>query len=237
METTSWIMGMLFGTAFLALGGSQPASDLYDVDVRELASLWEKERISPTDPYALKHAELKQRLQGLVTQYPEALRIRMAGRSAEGREIFLVSAGTGSRKILLWSQMHGDEPTATCSLLDIFRFFGLHGQEGWVAQLLRDYTLLFVPMLNPDGAERGQRRNAQNIDINRDARMLQTPEGRLLKDLKGAFSFLFKELKIHSAIAEITSQAEGEEILKALEDFPSLIPPRKTGLPRPQRES
>jgi hypothetical protein len=36
-------------------------------------------------------------------------------------------------------------------------------------------------MLNPDGAQRFQRRNAQGIDINRDARRLQTPEGKLLK--------------------------------------------------------
>jgi hypothetical protein len=41
-----------------------------------------------------------------------------------------------------------------------------------------------VPMLNPDGAERFQRRNAQGIDINRDALLLQTPEGRVLKALR-----------------------------------------------------
>jgi hypothetical protein len=41
-----------------------------------------------------------------------------------------------------------------------------------------------VPMLNPDGAERFQRRNAQGIDINRDALRLQTPEGRALKALR-----------------------------------------------------
>jgi hypothetical protein len=39
-------------------------------------------------------------------------------------------------------------------------------------------------MLNPDGAERHQRRNAQSIDINRDALRLQTPEGRVLKALR-----------------------------------------------------
>ena len=39
-------------------------------------------------------------------------------------------------------------------------------------------------MLNPDGAERFQRRNAQSIDINRDALRLQTPEGRALKTLR-----------------------------------------------------
>ena len=39
-------------------------------------------------------------------------------------------------------------------------------------------------MLNPDGAERFERRNAQGIDINRDALRLQTPEGKALKALR-----------------------------------------------------
>lgn len=39
-------------------------------------------------------------------------------------------------------------------------------------------------MLNPDGAVRFQRRNAQNIDINRDAFALRTPEAKLLKEIQ-----------------------------------------------------
>ncbi len=39
-------------------------------------------------------------------------------------------------------------------------------------------------MLNPDGAERYARRNAQAIDINRDALQLSTPEGRVLKAVR-----------------------------------------------------
>ena len=53
-----------------------------------------------------------------------------------------------------------------------------------VARILSRLTLHVVPMLNPDGAERFQRRNAQSIDINRDALRLQTPEGRALKALR-----------------------------------------------------
>ena len=44
-----------------------------------------------------------------------------------------------------------------------------------------------VPMLNPDGAERYARRNAQAIDINRDALHLSTPEGRVLKAVRDRF--------------------------------------------------
>ena len=39
-------------------------------------------------------------------------------------------------------------------------------------------------MLNPDGAEKFTRENAQQIDINRDAVAQQTPEGKLLYELK-----------------------------------------------------
>jgi hypothetical protein len=39
-------------------------------------------------------------------------------------------------------------------------------------------------MLNPDGAEINQRYNAWDIDINRDARVLTTPEAQLLKHLR-----------------------------------------------------
>jgi hypothetical protein len=39
-------------------------------------------------------------------------------------------------------------------------------------------------MLNPDGTERYQRRNAQAIDVNRDALNLATPEGQVLKAVR-----------------------------------------------------
>jgi hypothetical protein len=39
-------------------------------------------------------------------------------------------------------------------------------------------------MLNPDGTERTQRRNAQEVDVNRDALHLASPEGRFLKAVR-----------------------------------------------------
>jgi hypothetical protein len=88
---------------------------------------------------------------------------------------------------MLWSQMHGDEPTATAALFDVFEYLARHRDDPPVRRLLTQLTLHVVPMLNPDGAERFQRRNAQSIDINRDALRLQTPEGRLLKALRDKY--------------------------------------------------
>jgi hypothetical protein len=53
-------------------------------------------------------------------------------------------------------------------------------------------------------------------------------DGKLLKKSEEAFSFLFNELKIHSAIVEISTEKEARTILEALKKFPSLIPYRKT---------
>lgn len=115
-----------------------------------------------------------------------AYEIKQAGESFEARPIHCVKTGTGPRKILLWSQMHGDEPTATMAIFDILNF--LDGKNDGFDEarhlILSETSLYFVPMLNPDGAERYQRRNAQNIDINRDALHLQAPESRILKELQ-----------------------------------------------------
>jgi len=53
-------------------------------------------------------------------------------------------------------------------------------------------------------------------------------DGTLLKNSEEAFSFLFKELKIILAIAEIHSEQEVEILLSAAEKIPSITPPRKT---------
>ncbi len=111
--------------------------------------------------------------------------MEVVGHSVEGRAIHHVRFGQGPRHVLLWSQMHGDEPTATTALFELFEYVRRHRDEpagrGGCSPAL---TLHAVPMLNPDGAERFQRVNAQGIDINRDALRLQTPEGRTLKALR-----------------------------------------------------
>lgn len=107
--------------------------------------------------------------------------VRELGKSIEGRSINLISVGEGSTSVLLWSQMHGNEPTATGSIFDILNFLTSDQFVEEKQTLLQNVTLHFVPMLNPDGASIFRRYNALGIDINRDALRLQTPEGQALK--------------------------------------------------------
>jgi hypothetical protein len=99
----------------------------------------------------------------------------------------MITTGAGPYRVILWSQMHGDEPTATAALFDLLDYFARHRTDPVVERIYSQLTLYIVPMLNPDGAERYTRRNAQGIDINRDALRLQSPEGQLLKALRDRF--------------------------------------------------
>ena len=152
---------------------------------RELFENHERYKKSEITTRRFKHADLVRWLK----QYEEQKVIRSspAGTSAEGRAIPLVEFGTGSTKVLLWSQMHGDEPTATMALADILNFFAQEPNHRVTKTLREQLTLLILPMLNPDGAERFQRRTAHGIDMNRDAIRLQTPEARILKTTQEAY--------------------------------------------------
>jgi len=150
----------------------------------ELAGAWDREHVSWPVPPLIRHADVEARLREVRLGSPDLFQAEEIGRSVEGRSINHIWFGHGANHVMLWSQMHGDEPTATSALFDIFEQFRRHRAEPAFARMLDALTIHAVPMLNPDGAERFQRRNAQGIDINRDALRLQTPEGRALKALR-----------------------------------------------------
>ncbi len=106
------------------------------------------------------------------------------GHSMQGRELRTVAFGSGPVKVFLWSQMHGDEATATMALADVFAFLASTEPSPLRDRVTRDLTVTFLPMLNPDGAEVFQRENAAGIDINRDVRRLSSPEARVLKAVR-----------------------------------------------------
>ena len=130
----------------------------------------------------IKHRDLVHLLESLK---PNPLfSIKEVGKSFEGRSINLINLGNGPIKVFLWSQMHGNEPTATMALMDLLNFLGNNDQNIARESILKHCTLYILPMLNPDGTEVFDRRNAQNIDINRDFHSQQSPESRILRSLR-----------------------------------------------------
>lgn len=124
-----------------------------------------------------------QDIQNLIKDLSGKVSLEIIGSSFEGREIKLCKIGNGSLKILLWSQMHGDEPTATAALFDLINFFNDETNTLSI-DILKVCTLYIIPVLNPDGLEKFTRRNAQEIDINRDFLAEQSSEGKILKQIR-----------------------------------------------------
>lgn len=149
---------------------------------KNLYSTYDKYKEPTLDKRRIKHSEILPLIQKLKKD--KDYTVKKVGRSIQGRELFLISIGSGDVDVFLWSQMHGDEPTATQSIFDIFNFLDSKDFKKEKKSILNSVTLHFLPMLNPDGAEIYTRRNALNIDINRDALRLQSPEGQTLKRVR-----------------------------------------------------
>ena len=117
----------------------------------------------------------------ILDHYREIFNISAAGFSENGVEIPLVSFGQGVKKVLIWSQMHGNESTTTKALFDFFKFITSNKQE--TKGLLSKHTFYVLPMLNPDGAALYTRENANSIDLNRDAQALSQRESKVLRSI------------------------------------------------------
>jgi len=145
------------------------------LDQRLFSSYDDYKEIS-IDKRRFKHKDIQPLIDSVAIL--KAFEITKLGESIQGRSISMISIGDGETDILLWSQMHGDEPTATAAIFDIINYFK---QD---KSLLKNVRVHFIPMLNPDGAEIFSRRNAIGIDINRDAVRRQSPESELLKRVR-----------------------------------------------------
>ena len=115
-------------------------------------------------------------IEPLLNKLPKNAKVSVEGLSVEKRSIYSIKLGTGKKRILLWSQMHGNESTTTKALFDIINT--LQKQNS----ILESCTLLIIPILNPDGAEAYTRLNANEVDLNRDAQALTQPESKVLRD-------------------------------------------------------
>jgi hypothetical protein len=171
-------------TAFL-FTATLATINVYMQTPSQLAEVWEHHHVSRMFPSDVRHADLKKSLEAIKKL---GVKVDEVGRSFADREIYQMEFGKGPLRVFMWSQMHGDEPTATSALIDMFAYFQTHRDKEWVRKIEQNLTIRAVPMLNPDGADAYQRRNMQGIDINRDAVNLVTPEARLLKKLRDDWS-------------------------------------------------
>ena len=153
-----------------------------DPFTKSLFATYDTYKETSLDHRRIRHVDLRPLIKKL-SDNPQ-FEVSKVGESIEGRELSLISIGTGATNVFLWSQMHGDEPTATQAIFDLCNFLASTDFMEEKAEIFKNLKLHFLPMLNPDGAEVFQRRNTLGVDINRDALMLQSPEGKALKRVR-----------------------------------------------------
>lgn len=121
----------------------------------------------------------------LLSSRLKPITTNLEGHSEEGREIHSLTIGVGMFKILMWSQMHGNETTTTKSVFDLLNF--LTSEGNLPEKVIKNCTIKIIPVLNPDGALRYTRENANKVDLNRDAQDKSQKETQVLFEVFNAF--------------------------------------------------
>ena len=126
-------------------------------------------------------------IEPLIKETKSFLKTTILGKSEKNRSIYKLQFGSGTKKILIWSQMHGNESTGTKAIFDFLNYINKNNEDTIVQAILNNCTIIVVPMLNPDGAEAYTRVNANQIDLNRDAVDKKAKESKLLRSLLDEF--------------------------------------------------
>lgn len=111
------------------------------------------------------------------------IQTKIIGESEEGRAIYQLKLGKGKKRILIWSQMHGNESTGTKAVFDFLKFIQHFPTHEITKSILDNCSITIIPMLNPDGAQAYTRVNANDVDLNRDAVKLEAKESKLLRSI------------------------------------------------------
>lgn len=187
----------VLATALLALSTSTLANTIEDTAVAGL------------DKPAIYYADIEPHLKS-AAKHP-SVTLKQIGTSFQGQALNSLKIGTGPIKVMMWSQMHGDENTATAALMDFLSFITADENAQWLESWQQKVTLLIIPMVNPDGAAAQTRHNAQGIDLNRDAKALRTKEGQILMtaadEFKPDFGFNLHDQNAYYGAGKMGEQA------------------------------
>ena len=120
-------------------------------------------------------------IEPILNDLSDDFKVQIEGKSVLEKPIYSVEFGQGKTRIYMWLQMHGDESTCTKAIIDLFEV--LKNDNEYSHFIQSNFTLLILPLVNPDGAKLHTRENANGIDLNRDVNECSQPESKILKQL------------------------------------------------------
>jgi len=78
----------------------------------------------------------------------------------QGRDLIVKCLGEGKKKVIIGGAIHGDEQNTVAMVESLYQKFLL-------LSIPADTSICFLPALNIDGVKNNTRRNANNVDLNR----------------------------------------------------------------------
>jgi hypothetical protein len=119
----------------------------------------------------------------LLDKQSDLLNVEVIGQTVLGRNIYAMkfsSSKFGRDKskirVMIFAQQHGDEQSGKEGALLLAQ--SLLNEEN--RYLFEKIDLLLIPQVNPDGSEKNERRNGNNMDLNRNHLILTEPETQAL---------------------------------------------------------
>lgn len=147
-----------------------------DVSAEYGKELWERTRGSrnPLDDYHTND-EIEDQFEIWQNTYPTLFSYESIGQSVEGRDLWMgkvsdnVTLDEPEIEVKYISTMHGDEVVGIEMCLNLIgELLTNNGMDPELTELLEDYEIWFLPLMNPDGMADVQRYNANGVDLNRD---------------------------------------------------------------------
>jgi len=112
----------------------------------------------------------------------EEITVATIGTSTEGRSIQLAKTANKPEVILLLCRQHPAEVPGALAMRDFIDV--VLGESGLAREFRDRFTLLIVPLMNPDGVANGHwRHNAGGTDLNRDWGPFKQPETQAIAKL------------------------------------------------------
>ncbi|MCL6585021.1 MAG: M14 family metallocarboxypeptidase [Anoxybacillus sp.] len=111
--------------------------------------------VNPNQTYT--YEQLMKDLNRLQTFYPDLIQVQIIGKSVEGRNIYAIKLGKGSKEIFMNASHHAREHITTNVLMEMldtyaFAYNNFSKVDKYDARsILNRTSIWFVPMVNPDG--------------------------------------------------------------------------------------
>jgi len=138
-------------------------------------SLWlaTQHSSNPLEAYHT-YEELTAELQQLQLQYSEIYLLQSAGKSVQGRELWVVKISDNIQmeeyepEFKYISSMHGNEPVGMEMCIYFIKYLLENYQlNPRITGVIDETEIWIMPLMNPDGYIAHQRRNSNGIDLNR----------------------------------------------------------------------